>query len=308
MRIIRGMLFVVFFMPLGLMSCKKDPRRIEAEKIVEEWMGKEIQFPEEYLCNILGKDTSVTSCSDLFNKEYKVLLYVDSAGCTDCKLKLFQWNQLIEESDSLLKEKVSFLFFFHPKDKKELQFLLKRDRMNYPVFIDFADKLNQLNRFSEQQSYQCFLLDKNNNVIMIGNPTLNPKIWELYKEQIFGEQINKENTTSIELDRTKYDFGNVFIGESCSATFQLKNTGNVPLIIGHIAKSCGCASVDWDKKPIESGESTEIKVEMKPDEVGHFDKPITVYCNIEESMAIWFVELQLKKIITSFIVSKKKGG
>ena len=180
---------------------------------------------------------------------------------------------------------MSFLFFFHPKDKKELQFLLKRDRMNYPVFLDFENKINQLNHFSEQQSYQCFLLDRDNNVVMIGNPTLNPKIWELYKEQISGEKASKENMTLIEIDQIKYDFGNLPIGESRHATFQLKNIGNSPLIINHIATSCGCTSVEWDKKSIEQGGITEIKVEMKPDEEGYFNKTITVHCNIEESMA-----------------------
>ena len=177
-----GILFLSFY------SCKQNEKRAEAEKIVTEWMGKEIQFPKEYSCNILGKDTTTALCSDLFDKEYKVMLYVDSIGCTSCKLRLFQWNQLIEESDNLFKDKLSFLFFFHPKDKKELQFLLKRDRMDYSVFLDLEDKINQLNHFPEQQSYQCFLLDKDNKVVMIGNPTLNPKIWELYKEQISGKK------------------------------------------------------------------------------------------------------------------------
>jgi len=268
---------------LGFYSCKQNERQTEAEKIVKKWVEKEIQFPEEYACSILGRDTVSTLCADLFNTEYKVLLYVDSVGCTSCKLKLFQWNQLIEESDSLFKEKLSFLFFFHPKDKKELQFLLKQDRMNYPVFLDSGDKINQLNHFPEQQLYQCFLLDKDNKVILIGNPTLNPKVWELYKERISGEKINKENTTSIEIDHTKHDFGNIPLGESRYAAFQLKNTGSSPLTINHVATSCGCTSVDWDKKPVDPGKSTEIKVEMKPDEVGRFNKTITVHCNIEKS-------------------------
>ena len=284
MKIIKKTIFIVFLMAVGLAACKKDPKRAEAEKIVMEWMGKEIQFPEGYSCSILGKDTITSLCSNLLNKEYKVLLYVDSVGCTSCKLKLFQWNQLIEEADSLFKEKVSFLLFFHPKYKKELQFLFRRDQMDYPVFMDLEGKINQLNHFPEQESYQCFLLDKDNKVVMIGNPTLNPKVWDLYKEHISGEKVNKENITTIEIDQIKYDSGDIPIGESRYVTFQLKNTGSNPLIVQHIATSCGCTSVKWEKKPIESGKSTEIKVEMKPDEVGHFNKTITVHCNIEESM------------------------
>ena len=200
MKIISKTLFVVFLMTIGLTACKKDPKRTEAEKMVKEWMGKEIRFPKEYLCDISGKDTTGNLCADLFDKEYKILLYVDSVGCTSCKLKLFQWTQLIEESDSLFNDKLGFLFFFHPKDKKELQFLFKRDRMNHPIFMDLENKINQLNHFPELQSYQCFLLDKDNKVLMIGNPTLNPQIWELYKEQISGKKTNNEKNN---LDRIR---------------------------------------------------------------------------------------------------------
>ena len=88
--------------------------------------------------------------------------------------------------------------------------------MSYPTFMDLEDKINQLNHFPKQLSYQCFLLDKDNKVVTIGNPTLNLAIWELYKEHISGEKVNKENTntTTIEADQTKYDFGNILIGLS----------------------------------------------------------------------------------------------
>jgi hypothetical protein len=118
-------------------------------------------------------------------------LYVDSTGCSSCRLKLFQWKQLIEESDSLFQDRLSFLFFFQPKNKKEIAYLFQRDNFNYPVFIDMNNTINRLNHFPEKMEYQCFLLDKDNKVLMMGNPTLNPKIWDLYKEVITGEVSTK---------------------------------------------------------------------------------------------------------------------
>jgi hypothetical protein len=59
---------------LGFFSCKKDGKRTEIAQIVTEWQGKEILFPDDYQCNILGKDTASNICSDLFDKEYKILL------------------------------------------------------------------------------------------------------------------------------------------------------------------------------------------------------------------------------------------
>jgi hypothetical protein len=269
---------------MALVSCKENKKRTEAEKIVAEWTGKEIRFPNDYQCSFAGKDTISNPCTDLFQAEYKILLYVDSAGCSSCRLKLFEWKQIIADADSLFGEKLSFILFFQPKNKKEMEFLFKRENFNYPAFIDMDNRINQLNHFPTQQSYQCFLLDRNNKVVMIGNPVLNPEIWELYKNQISGNGTKpQENLTFVEVDKTTYDFGNIPLGESSQAVFQLKNTGNFPLIINHVSTSCGCTAVDWEKQPTESGETAAIKVEIKPEEAGFFDKTITVYCNVEKS-------------------------
>lgn len=62
--------------------------------------------------------------------------------------------------------------------------MLKRDRFDYPVFIDENNQINSLNHFPDKPELQCFLLDKDNKVLLIGNPVLNPKVWELYKQTI----------------------------------------------------------------------------------------------------------------------------
>lgn len=179
----KTILLLIIFLSIILFSCKKDEKRINAEKIVKEWVGKKIQFPSEYVCSILGKE--IPSRYDLFDKEYKILLYTDSAGCTSCKTKLYEWKNILQESDSIFsKDQLSFLFFFHPRDKEELLYLLKRDRFRYPVFIDHNNQIDALNHFPKQTSYQCFLLDKSNRVVTIGNPATNPQIWTLYKQFI----------------------------------------------------------------------------------------------------------------------------
>jgi hypothetical protein len=38
---------------------------------------------------------------------------------------VFAWKQLIHEADSLFPNQVGFLFFIQPKNKKELQYILR---------------------------------------------------------------------------------------------------------------------------------------------------------------------------------------
>lgn len=119
---------------------------------------------------------------------HKVLVFVDSIGCTSCKLQLHRWKELIQYTDSITQGTVPFLFFFQSDDKKEIRYLLKKDNFDKPICMDQSDRLNELNHFPADGRFQTFLLDKDNKVVVIGNPIHNPNIRELYLKEITGKQ------------------------------------------------------------------------------------------------------------------------
>jgi hypothetical protein len=150
------------------------------------------------------------------------------------------------------------------------------------MFIDMNNAINQLNHFPEKPEYQCFLLDKDNKVLMIGNPVLNQKIWELYKQTIDGNITQgKESVTSVFVEYPEMSVKALSTGKKSTVIYKLKNTGKMPLIISRVDASCGCTVPTWDKKPVKPDEETEIKVEISPKETGAFHKTIQVYCNVE---------------------------
>ena len=168
------------FVSIALSFCACDNNTREVKKVHRAWIGKTIRFPADIHPEMSGKDTSW----QIQETPYKILLYIDTVGCTSCKLLLIVWNKLIEEVEADMRGQVSFLFYFHPKDKKELNFIFRKDRFYHPVFIDDDNKIGRLNKFPQQIEYQCFLLNKDNRVVYMGNPTLNPHIWEMYKRII----------------------------------------------------------------------------------------------------------------------------
>jgi len=261
-------------------SCQNKKER-EAKKIVTEWVGKKIQIPENIMFSVLGKDTT---CPDLLKKPYKILLYVDSTGCLSCRLKLPDWKILMNEVDSIAPGKIGFIYIFQPKREKELQLLLRQNRISYPVIIDPTDHINKQNHFPNKLPYQCFLLDQNNKVLMIGNPVHNPQIWDLYKAQITGKS-DKESVplTSIQVSSTAFDFGKIHVNKKNTIRFKLTNTGEKPLIIYAAKASCGCTNVDFKKEPIKSGNSTNITVSITPDNKGYFHKTVDIYANTYHS-------------------------
>ena len=273
---------VTLIMCVWMLASCQESREEAMLRLVNEWNGKEIKFPSRSVFTIQGKDTVDFEFQDA---DYKVVTYIDSVGCTSCKLQLPRWKELMAEVDSLTDGNVPFLFYFHPKDMKELRYLTRRDAFTYPVCFDKEDELNRLNRFPTDMTFQTFLLDKYNKVVAMGNPVLNPNIKELYMEVIMGKVNGKQNAnvTSVSIDRTTIDFGSFPLSEKQEGRFMLSNTGNSLLVIQDIVTSCGCTKVEYSKEPVRPGGTLEVKVLYEAEDAGFFNKMVTVYCNTENS-------------------------
>ena len=264
-----------------LASCQES-REETMLRLVNEWNGKEIKFPARSVFTIQGKDTVDVKWG---NADYKVVTYIDSVGCTSCKLQLSRWKKLVAEVDSLTNGRVPFLFYFHPKDRKELRYLTRRDDFTYPVCFDKKDELNRLNHFPSDMTFQTFLLDNDNKVVAMGNPVLNPKVKDLYLDVIKGEKETGQaaNSTSVSVNQTVLDFGSFSQSEKQEKSFVLTNTGGGLLVIQDIITSCGCTKVEYSKEPVRPGSTLEVKVIYEAEQVEHFNKTVTVYCNAENS-------------------------
>ncbi len=168
--------FIVF-------SCGSSDKRgllKQSEALVSEWYGKEIRMVESLPCRVLGNDTLA---GDMFSKPCKILVYVDSSGCTACRLQLLEWGALLGEMKPI-QDKVSVLFVFQTPKSEELDELFQRYGVRYPYFQDKDEKLKKVNGFPEDMSSLVFLLDKDNRVVLVGSPIGNTKLWQLYREQI----------------------------------------------------------------------------------------------------------------------------
>ena len=279
MRVINRL--IVLCALLFITSCgETDKDRIN--RLVKEWEGKEITFPSHSTFTVLGKDTVDFTFADA---DYKVLTYIDSVGCASCKLQLHRWKEWVHEVDSLIHGSVPFLFYFHPKDMKELRYLTRRDGFSYPVCFDEKDELNQLNRFPSDMAFQTFLLDRNNRVVAIGNPIHNPKVKDLYLNLITGKESSKKTgiTTTVAVNQKTIDFGRFPKTEKQERSFILTNMGNQVLAIQDVTTSCGCTKVEYSNEPVRLGASLELKVIYEAEQAEHFNKAITVYCNAENS-------------------------
>lgn len=278
----RSLLFLILYLCL-VVSCH-DSKKDKLFDLNKDWSGKEIKFPASSVFTVQGKDT-VTF--DFFHSTYKVVMYVDSIGCLSCKLQLPKWKAFIQKVNSLQKQDldISFVFYFHSKDYKELEYIMSREGFIHPVCFDQQDEFNKLNHFPLDVNCHTFLLNRENKVIAIGNPIYNPKVNDLYLELLINEAISSEKQilTTAELNLDYIDFGIFPKIEKQEQIVEIKNVGTTPLIIQDVSTSCGCTKVEFARKPILVDHIGSLKIVYEASESGHFRKTVDVFCNIASS-------------------------
>ena len=273
---------------LSLLTACKENNKEKFALLVQEWQGKEIVFPQD-----MAFTRFVTEPVDyrIPDAEYKVLVYVDSVGCTSCKLQLPKWQELIAHVDSATNGNVPFIFVFQSKDDRELRYILKCDNFDRPVCIDRNNRFNSSNRFPQDITFQTFLLDKDNKVKVIGNPVHNLAVRDLYLKQITGMQYQEAlPKTTLETDKAEYDLGTVKEGTTKKQTVTVRNTGTNVFKLKGFTTSCDCTEATCDWKELQPGESGTVTVSYEAEQPGDFYRTVEIYGNIpNNSLMVSFI-------------------
>ncbi len=173
--------FILISIALILSGCysKEDQNK----KVVQEWYGKTVVIPSSLKPKVAGRDTTI-SASEILDKDYNVLTFVDTTGCTECNLRLYDWRLLIEEVKQYSKE-INFIFVIHSSNFDEISAFAVKNKFNYPLFYDYDNSFAKANKnLPAQPEFQSFLLDNEGKVILVGNPVKNKSLWKLYKKQM----------------------------------------------------------------------------------------------------------------------------
>lgn len=272
---------------LIIIACQ-DKKKEEAINSVKEWMGKEILFPRNSIFTIRGKDTIDFN---LYKSEYKIVSYIDTAGCTSCRLKLAEWQRFMNEVDSITSSHTPFVFYLYPKNTKDLLIEFRREAFDYPVCLDETDEFNRLNQLAKSNTLRTFLLNKENKIVTIGNPIENPNIKKFYLKILTGkEQEASAIQTTVKLSTQELNLGSFPKEETKTGEIHFKNTGDKPFVIYDVVTSCGCTKVDYPKTPIPPGETLKLIVTYEADKPGYFRKSLKVYGNMKESPMKLFVK------------------
>lgn len=263
--------FCYIFLAVFCVSCYESKEK-HIIKMVSEWEGRQIVFPEDVTYTLYGEDTILMDEHDLC---YKILTYIDSVGCVGCRLNLDRWLLFAEQIDTLFEGKVSLRFFIHPKDDNLLKSYLQRDCFNLPVCFDYEDEINTLNHFPEEIMFQTFLLDTKDRVVAMGNPVLNNRVRELYI-QILRDSLDVDYKEELNLVPEEYDFGKFSMYDTRSHSFTVHNTTSDTLHITDVTTSCECVKANIGTYILSPYSKTSLRVVYTPDDVGAFYREVCV--------------------------------
>lgn len=120
--------------------------------------------------------------------QYRLVIYTDSTKCSSCFIRsLAIWHDFIDlEKDGKVE-----LIFIMEVSKDELEYygnIMKLSHLNHTVYFDVGNVFRKCNpHIPEEDLYHVFLLDRSNNVVMVGNPATNAKAKDLFIEILRGD-------------------------------------------------------------------------------------------------------------------------
>lgn len=159
---------------IGFSSCNSRKDRINKQLI--ELYSNTIVIP------FSDMDTLIVDTTYLSNSiNYQLLVYIDSSECTLCFASHHQeWEFVLMESRKYEPNLTLTIIIDSKSVSEEIKEKFLRSDFPKSVFIDKKGTFRKKNPvFPESAIMHVLLLDKNNKVILVGNPLNNKKIEEL---------------------------------------------------------------------------------------------------------------------------------
>lgn len=168
----RIIFFLVFFLSLLSPSCEWR----NAVKMMERMKQKTISIPYERADN-----------GPLGEKDYKLVVYVDSLECTSCFVQhLFLYDNL----NISLPPQCELVMILSPSanELSVVRHVISLEHHSYPIIVDETGFFERLNPdLPSDNRFHSFLLDKDNKPLIIGDPVNYPSVLRLIRKTIYNE-------------------------------------------------------------------------------------------------------------------------
>lgn len=138
---------------------------------------------------------------------------------------------------------------------------------------------------------RTFLVDRDNRVLGVGDPAVNPQIMRLYTSILTNDSVRPQRRrmpkTSLVMFPSKMDIGRVVMGDSVVGEFHLGNYGDEPFVLDALLPSCECVTAVLSSDTIPPHSEAILRVVFREDEpIGSFERTVEVVGNIDPDFAL----------------------
>lgn len=175
MRIIKSY-FVCFLSLIFLCSCVKNKTEI-IKRNIENMRERPISLLKDEMEMYYHKGDEYNKRN--IDKKYKLIVYIDKSNCSTCYLrKLKSWGIYLDSINAKC-DNLESIFVLSPQKEEinEIKRILSFIKLDYPLYLDTIGKFEKSNpHIPKEHMYHTFLLDKNSNVVFVGDPLDNRHI------------------------------------------------------------------------------------------------------------------------------------
>lgn len=173
----KAALYLILFI---ILSCRSNSIKKEYNQL----KSSTITIPKEVDVYKQGEEKLDFLDND---KCMKLITYVDYKRCSSCVVrKLTDWNEIVAYTYKFNGQLKLYIVLSPSETELNSVILsLKSSSFHYPVIIDKLNEFKKLNpSISDNRLLHTFLLDKNNKVLMIGDPRNSNKLYSLFKKTV----------------------------------------------------------------------------------------------------------------------------
>lgn len=162
---------------MSLLSCgSSDKNRVAKE--VKALTGRHIVFPEGYMPLPVRDSLYADS---LLGMDVKIVSYIDNLPCTSCGVKMLRsWIRRTE----LICPDAAFLIVVQTTERDTLLQYADSMHLSVPLLYYDSDVFGRVNGLDALARNKTFLLDRYDNIILVGEPFYNEKLSTLYKKRV----------------------------------------------------------------------------------------------------------------------------
>ncbi len=129
-----------------------------------------VTFPESMDVFCIKDSIQLSSIDSNKRLKYKLLVFYDSIGCFDCKLKeMTAWANMLDYYDRMHANcKIIFILSPSAQDYKSVYNYLSNYCFDYPIYLDSSNSFSNNNSFLYDKKHRnnTILLGKDNKVLI----------------------------------------------------------------------------------------------------------------------------------------------